>query len=273
MIFQFDHVDIDFDAMQKGVFKPWKLSAFKQILSNWQKETAKSSWLALFLENHDHVRSVSKYGNDGQYRVESAKALAAYYFLMKGVPFIYQGQEIGMTNTPFERIEEYNDIQSVNMYHTERAAGRPEQDIMDYLAVRSRDHGRTPIQWSAEAKAGFTTGEPWLKINPNYRSINVAQQQDDANSILQFYRSLIRLRKANNVFVYGKYEDVALESDELAAYTREFEGEKWAVLANLSEMAITIDATFDSNIQLGNCANHQRGTLQPYEVIISKLHA
>jgi oligo-1,6-glucosidase/alpha-glucosidase len=271
MIFQFDAVDIDFDAMQKGVFKPWKLSAFKRILSNWQHETAKSSWLALFLENHDHVRSVSKYGNDKQYRMESAKALAAYYFLMKGVPFIYQGQELGMTNTPFHSIEEYNDIQSVNMYRTEMAAGRPEQEIMDYLAVRSRDHGRTPMQWSSAPQAGFTTGQPWLKVNPNFSAINVDAQIGDADSILEFYRALIQLRKANPALVYGKYEDIYLESDELAGYLRVADGETWVVLANLSAAPVAIDAQYDGEIVLGNLPTHANGTLQPYEVIIGKV--
>lgn len=271
MIFQFDAVDIDFDPMRKGVFVPWKLSAFKKILSNWQLETAKSSWLALFLENHDHVRSVSKYGNDREYSVESAKALAAYYFLMKGVPFIYQGQELGMTNTPFESIAEYNDIQSVNMYRTEMAAGRPEQEIMDYLAVRSRDHGRTPMQWSSASQGGFTTGRPWLKVNPNFTAINVEQQLGQADSVLEFYRALIQLRKANKALVYGKYEDIYLASDELAGYLRIADGETWVVLANLSDAQVQIDSKYDGEIVLGNLQTHAKGTLQPYEVIIGKV--
>jgi oligo-1,6-glucosidase len=269
MIFQFDHVDIDFDHLQKGVFKPWKLSAFKKILSNWQLETAKSCWLALFLENHDHVRSVSKYGNEDKYHVESAKALASYYFFMRGTPFIYQGQEIGMTNTPFTSIKEYNDIQSVNMYHTEMAAGRPENEIMDYLAVRSRDHGRTPIQWNGQQNGGFTTGTPWLKVNPNFTSINVEQQLNDEDSILQFYRQLIQLRKANAALMHGQYEDVLLESEEIAGYTRTLGNEKWVVLSNLSETVVSIPAEFDQAVKLGNYKNHTAGHLQPYETIVS----
>jgi oligo-1,6-glucosidase/alpha-glucosidase len=271
MIFQFDHVDIDFDHLQKGVFKPWKLSAFKKILSNWQQETAESSWLALFLENHDHVRSVSKYGNDKQYRVASAKALAAYYFLMKGTPYIYQGQEIGMTNTPFNAIEEYNDIQSVNMYNTEMAAGRPEQEIMDYLAVRSRDHGRTPIQWNTDANGGFTTGKPWLKVNPNFSEINVEQQIKDEDSILNFYRQLIQVRKANKALIHGRFEDVFADSDQLAGYTRTLDDEKWIVLSNLSEEVVAIPAEYDVNIALCNYKHHQKAELQPYETIVAKL--
>lgn len=271
MIFQFDHVDLDIKPMAKGVYHPWDLTDFKQALSGWQYETSKYGWMALYLENHDHVRSVSKFGNAGLCRVESAKMLAAYYFLMRGTPFIYQGQEIGMTNCPFASIDEYNDIMSINFYRNELELGRPEEDIMDYLAKRSRDHGRTPMQWNAGPSAGFTTGKPWIKINPNYSSINVEQSLQDENSVLQFYRQLIRLRRENKALVYGDFQEVYKDSNEIGGYTRTYEGERWTVLCNFTDQTVKAAAPSSDMLVLSNVPNHEDGVLKPYEAGVFKV--
>ncbi|BCG58580.1 alpha-glucosidase [Paenibacillus sp. URB8-2] len=270
MIFQFDHVDLDVKPMARGIYHPWKLTDFKHALSKWQRETANKGWMALFMENHDHVRSVSKFGCDGPFREESAKMLAAYYFLMRGTPFIYQGQEIGMTNHYFASIEEYRDIESINFHSYETVLGRPEADIMEHLAKRSRDQGRMPMQWSPEPMAGFTTGEPWLPMNPNYSSINVEQSLRDDNSILHFYRKLIRLRRENKALIYGGYREIYTDSEELAGYVRALGNEEWTVLCNFTDRSITLAEPVAGSIILSNLKEHNNGILKPYETLICK---
>jgi oligo-1,6-glucosidase len=270
MIFQFEHVDLDIKPMSKGTYQEWDLTDFKQALSKWQVETAEYGWMALYLENHDHVRSVSKFGNDGIYRMESAKMLAAYYMLMRGTPFIYQGQEIGMTNSPFASIDEYRDIESLNFYRHETALGRPEADILNYLAKRSRDHGRTPMQWSAESMAGFTTGKPWLKVNPNYPLINVEQSLEDENSVLHFYRQLIKLRRENKALVYGDYNEIYKHSSEIGGYVRTYGEERWTVLCNFMDNPVSLSEPLDKFIVLSNIQDHEKGILKPYEALICK---
>lgn len=270
MIFQFDHVDLDIKPMLKGTYHAWELTDFKKALSKWQVETAKYGWMALYLENHDHVRSVSKFGNDGSYRVESAKMLAAYYFLMRGTPFIYQGQEIGMTNCPISTINEYRDIESLNFHRHENALGRTEADIMDYLAKRSRDHGRTPMQWNAEPMAGFTTGNPWIKVNPNYPLINVEQSMLDESSVLHFYRQLIKLRRENMALVYGDYNEIYEDSNEIGGYVRTYGNESWIILCNFTDKIIFLSEPLPNIVVLSNIENHAENILKPYEVIICK---
>ncbi|AKG34173.1 alpha-glucosidase [Paenibacillus durus] len=270
MIFQFDHVDLDVKPTAKGIYHSWKLTDFKHALSKWQTETAGRGWMALFLENHDHVRSVSKFGSDGRYREESAKMLAAYYFLMRGTPFIYQGQEIGMTNHYFASIEEYRDIESINFHAYGTALGRPEGDILKHLAKRSRDQGRTPMQWSPEPMAGFTSGEPWLRVNPNYTSINVEQSLHDGNSILHFYRKLIRLRRENKALIYGDYREIYKDSEELGGYVRTLGSEQWTVLCNFTDRNVAIPAPLAGDIVLSNLNAHEEGVMKPYETVICK---
>lgn len=270
MIFQFDHVDLDMKPLSKGVYHQWELTDFKRALSGWQHETSKYGWMALYMENHDHVRSVSKFGNDGVYRVESAKMLAAYYFLMRGTPFIYQGQEIGMTNCPFASIEEYNDIMSINFYRDELSLGRPEKEMLDYLAKRSRDHGRTPMQWNAGPSAGFTTGKPWIKVNPNYLSINVEQSLQDDNSVLQFYQQLIKLRRENKTLVYGDFNEIYKDSNLIGGYTRTYKEERWTVLCNFTDRLIEADSPHFDTLILSNISHHEDGLLHPYEAVVFK---
>ena len=230
MVFQFEHLDL-WDASKKRSLDVVKL---KNVLSKWQQSLANKGWNALFIENHDQPRRVSTWGDDEKYWYESATALGAMYFFMQGTPFIYQGQEIGMTNVRFETIEEYNDVAIKNMYRTKREAGYSHEEIMEIIWASSRDNSRTPMQWSADEHAGFTTGTPWLGINPNYKQINVEAQLQDEKSILQFYKQMICLKKENDVFTYGDY-DLLLENDPtIFAYIRTLENEKILVVANIS---------------------------------------
>jgi glycosidase len=270
MIFQFDHVDIDIKDVPKGKLKKWNLMDFKEALAKWQLGTESFGWMALYLENHDQVRSVSKYGNDGRYRVESAKMLAAYYMLMRGTPFIYQGQEIGMTNCFFESIEEYKDVDAKNLFQIEMGFGRSETNVLDYLAKRSRDNGRTPMQWSGEYMAGFTTGNPWLKVNSNYPIINVEQSLNDENSVLNFYKKLIRLRRENKTLVYGTFREIFKDSSSIGGYVRTLESERWTVLCNFTEGEINIPKIADRFVVLSNIRRHEKGVLKPFEVLICK---
>ncbi|MDQ0244180.1 oligo-1,6-glucosidase/alpha-glucosidase [Bacillus fengqiuensis] len=230
MIFQFEHMSL----WAKGETNPLDLSSLKRILTSWQKGLeANGGWNALYLENHDHIRSVNKFG-DQEFREESSKCLAALYFNMQGTPFIYQGQEIGMTNVKFDSIEQYNDVGMVNYYRIEREKGRPHEEIMKIVWEQGRDNSRTPMQWNKEANGGFTTGTPWLGVNPNYKEINVEAQQNDPNSILNFYKNLIRIRKEHEVFVYGTYDLILPEHEKIYAYTRTLGNEKAVVICNLS---------------------------------------
>lgn len=228
MIFQFEFLGL-WEKEGDGLVD---VRALKENLSKWQTGLENKGWNALFIENHDQTRRVSSWGNDKEYWKESAKMLGALYFLMKGTPFIYQGQEIGMTNVQFPTIEDYNDVGMINYYKIESAKGRPHEEIMKVIWKQGRDNSRTPMQWSSEDMAGFTTSSsPWLKVNPNYTKINVADQLNDQNSILNFYKQLIRLRKEYEVFVYGTYELLLADHPTLFVYKRVL-GERQALVVN-----------------------------------------
>ncbi|PAK52039.1 alpha-glucosidase [Paenibacillus sp. 7541] len=272
MLFQFSHVDLDIKPGGKAEFTDWDMKKFKEALSLWQRESNRHGWMGLFLENHDHVRSVSKFGDDGQYRDLSAKMLATYYFLMRGTPFIYQGQEIGMTNCPFDSIDEYRDISSLNLYREETAKGRPASEILDYLGKRSRDQGRTPMQWNADREAGFTSGTPWIKVNPNYTEINVENNMRDEHSVLQFYRKLIALRRQYSALVYGFYEELCEDSADIGMYRRTHEGETFIVVCNFTadrvEWAGLTETLAGGERVLSNYETEAQGSLRPYEAAV-----
>ncbi|MFB5196460.1 alpha-glucosidase [Neobacillus sp. KR4-4] len=231
MIFQFEFLDL-WDKDAEGSIDVRKL---KKVLTKWQTGLEGRGWNALFIENHDQPRRVSSWGNDKEYWKESAKMLGALYFLMKGTPFIYQGQEIGMTNVQFPSIEEYNDVGMINYYHVETAKGRSHDEIMKVIWEKGRDNARTPMQWDATNKGGFTTAEQsWLGVNPNYTEINVEAQVNDSDSILSFYKKLIRLRKENPVFVYGTYDLLAANHPKLFVYTRKLGNQHAIVINNFS---------------------------------------
>jgi len=271
MIFTFDHADIDAWGLPKGETRLWDVRMLKKAFSDWQIAANKSGWLALFLENHDMVRTVSKLGNDGAYRAESAKMLAVWYMLMRGTPFIYQGQELGMTNAPFADIEEYRDIDALNYYREATANGVAPETALWYLAQRGRDHSRTPMQWDSGASAGFTTGEPWIRVNPNYTSINAEQASSDPESVLQFYRKLIRLRKENDVFTEGDFREIFEESNEIGGYQRVTDDATFTVLCNFTDSiqpAPEFAAEYEHSILICNRSDHEDGVLKPYEALV-----
>ncbi|MCA1058000.1 alpha-glucosidase [Rossellomorea aquimaris] len=276
MIFQFEHLGL-WDAETNPDLDIVEL---KKVLSRWQKGLEGNGWNALFIENHDKPRVVSTWGNDKEYWKESATAMAAMYFLMQGTPFIYQGQEIGMTNVQFPSIEDYDDVAVKNLYRLKREEGVPHQDIMEIIWASSRDNSRTPMQWSDEKNGGFTSGTPWMKVNPNYKTINVEAQEKDKQSILNFYKKMISLKKEEDVFTYGVY-DLLLEKDkQIYAYTRTGEDQTMIVITNLSTKEAVCDLdelkVSSSNLLLNNYEvdNHDelsKLTLKPYEARVYRL--
>ncbi|UTE76389.1 alpha-glucosidase [Rossellomorea sp. KS-H15a] len=276
MIFQFEHLGL-WDAETNPDLDIVEL---KKVLTRWQKGLEGNGWNALFIENHDKARVVSTWGNDKEYWKESATAMAAMYFLMQGTPFIYQGQEIGMTNVQFPSIEDYDDVAVKNLYRLKREEGVPHQDIMEIIWASSRDNSRTPMQWSAGENSGFTTGTPWMKVNPNYKTINVEAQDKDENSILNFYKKMIQLKKREDVFTYGIY-DLLLEKDkQIYAYTRTGENTSMVVITNLSTKNAVCDLgkrnVSSENLLLNNYEVENHGelsklTLKPYEARVYRL--
>ncbi|WP_350020036.1 glycoside hydrolase family 13 protein [Priestia flexa] len=271
MIFQFEHMGL----WDKGESEPLDLVQFKTILTNWQKGLAQiGGWNALYLENHDHIRSINKFGSM-KYREESAKCLAALYFLMQGTPFIYQGQELGMTNVKFDRIEDYNDVGMINYYRIQRAKGQDHEEIMKVIWETGRDNSRTPMQWDRTKNAGFSTGTPWMKVNPNYVDINVEKQISDEESILNFYKKLVALRKQHEVFVYGTYDLLLENHPAIYAYTRTLDEKKAIVICNVSskqqefklpkEVKVKEEELLIHNYQVATDEMVQEFTLQPYE--------
>jgi oligo-1,6-glucosidase len=233
MVFQFEHMDLDRELPSR-LWKPWKLRDLKQVLSRWQNALADRGWNSQYLSNHDQPRQVSRFGDDGQYRVESAKLLGTLLHTLQGTPYIYQGEELGMTNMAFPSIDDYRDIATLNMYREAVGQGMDKQFVLEQIHKQSRDNARTPMQWDASPNGGFTTGTPWIGVNPNYTSINAAQAQADPDSIFHYYRELIRLRKANPVIVEGRY-DLLLEDDEaIYAYTRTSAADRLLVVLNFS---------------------------------------
>ena len=270
MVFQFEHLGL----WEKGTNNSVDVIGLKNTLSKWQTELHEKGWNALFFENHDQPRSVSTWGNDDQYWSESAKMLGACYFFMQGTPFIYQGQEIGMTNVQYDSIDDYDDQGMKNYYRIEIAKGRPHEEIMEIVWRTGRDNSRTPMQWNGDSEAGFTTSKPWLMTNENYQEINVESQLNDSDSIYSFYKKMIELRKANSVLVYGKYELLLADHPSIYSYKRT-EGESEAmIICNFSdqEERVTFDetATKQGQLLLSNVKQEDNRfsssmVLKPYE--------
>lgn len=235
MLFQFELMDIDSGVGGKWDIVPWRLVEFKRIITKWQLALQEKGWNSLYLNNHDQPRMVSRFGNDTVYRSESAKMLATMLHTLQGTPYIYQGEEIGMTNVAFESIHEYQDIESLNMYHETVTEGNAEpSEILALIHKKGRDNARTPMQWNDEKNAGFSEGKPWLEVNPNYTEINVKNAQEDKNSILHYYKKLIRLRKKHLVMVYGEYIPLLEDDEEIFSYIRCIDNERILVILNLS---------------------------------------
>ena len=213
----------------------WDMLRFKKIQSGWYEGLKQKGWNSQFLNNHDHTRQVTRYGNDGKYREQSAKLLATMIHTLPGTPYVYQGEEIGMTGVRFDSIEDYNDIAMRNKYHEEVAKGRDPQEVFESLLLLSRDNSRTPMQWTDAPQAGFTSGEPWIKVNPNFKEINVEKALKDQDSTFYYYKKLISLRKENEVMVYGDYRDLLPDDENLYVYTRSYNGVTWLVVMNHSD--------------------------------------
>lgn len=232
MVFQFEHIGLDqIEGKEKWDLAPLSFERLKEVFARWQRELYQKGWNSLFWNNHDLPRIVSRWGNDGEYRVESAKMLAILLHGMQGTPYIYQGEELGMTNCSYP-IEEYRDIETLNLYRERLERGYSREDVMRSIHARSRDNARTPMQWNDGENAGFTQGTPWIRVNPNYTEINVEKEQRDENSIFHCYRKLIRLRKEHDVFVDGKFELLLQEDKNIFAYTRTNEKEQLLVVCN-----------------------------------------
>ncbi|SEG38904.1 alpha-glucosidase [Paenibacillus sp. UNC499MF] len=234
MVFQFEHMNLDAASAGTGKWesKPWTLPELKKVMSRWQTVLHDKGWNANYLGNHDQPRPVSRFGNDGRYRVESAKMLATFLLTLEGTPYIFQGEEIGMTNVAFDLIGDYRDVETINYYKQAQLLGKPQDEIMKAIWKKSRDNARTPMQWDDTANAGFTTGEPWMKVNRNYREINADAAAADPDSIYHYYRNLIALRKKHPVAVYGEYKLLLPLDTEIYAYTRTLDGEKLLVVLN-----------------------------------------
>ncbi|MGB5947615.1 glycoside hydrolase family 13 protein [Paenisporosarcina sp.] len=236
MVFQFEHLGL----WGKGADDSVDVVGLKQTLSKWQTELHGNGWNALFFENHDQPRSVSTWGNDEEFWMESAKMLGACYFLMQGTPFIYQGQEIGMTNVQFDSIEDYDDVGMKNYYRIETAKGRSHQEMMEIIWKSGRDNSRTPMQWNHQQNAGFTDGNPWMKVNVNHQHINVETQMKDPQSIYSFYKDMISLRKEHQVFVYGGYTLLLEDHPAVYAYKRSYQDSSAIVICNFGDQPQSI---------------------------------
>lgn len=233
MVFQFHHLKVDYKDKQKWELQAPNFTELKQIFHTWQVGMqAEDAWNALFWCNHDQPRAVSRFGDDQKYHKESAKMLATMIHLMRGTPYIYQGEEIGMTNAYFTELTQYRDVESINHYHILEEKGIPKEEIVHRLQVRSRDNARTPMQWSGQEHAGFTKGTPWIQANENYFAINVEAASQDQDSILAYYKTLIRMRKQYEVISCGEYQPLLADHDHIFAYQRTLEDTSMIILCN-----------------------------------------
>ena len=269
MVFQFEHLVLDQQpGGEKWDLAPLPLGQLKQVICRWQQELAGTGWNSLFLENHDLPRIVSRWGDDGKYREPSAKMLATLLFGLQGTPYIYQGQELGMTNVRYP-LEEYRDIETLGMYHKYKALGWPEEKILRSIHARSRDNARTPMQWSGAENAGFTTGTPWLKVNPNYKTINADNQLSDPDSVFSYYQRLIRLRKGHPMFREGTFRLVLADHEDIFAYTRTTATAQLLVVCNFRGADIEDPLAIGESPILCNYPDQPLlGRLRPYEARI-----
>ena len=238
MLFQFEHMDVDIDKKSispRWTLKPWDLLDLKHVMSRWQKDLEGKGWNSLYLSNHDQPRAVSRFGNDSKYRVESAKLLATFLHTLKGTPYVYQGEEIGMTNVAFDDIADYRDIETRNMFRLSVEERRMDRKtVMAMIHAKSRDNARTPVQWDDSANAGFSSGTPWIKVNPNYGAINVSKDWAEPDSVVHYYQKLIRLRRENPVIVYGRYELILESHEQVYSYTRTWKDDRLLVMLNFT---------------------------------------
>ncbi|MEH7120618.1 alpha-glucosidase [Neobacillus vireti] len=282
MVFQFEHMQLDSATGGTGKWEltPWNLLDLKNIMSKWQTVLHEKGWNANYLCNHDQPRSVSRFGNDGKYRKESAKMLATFLLTLEGTPYIYQGEEIGMTNPQFQSIQDYRDIETLNYYQQALESGTPIDTIMEAIWKKSRDNSRTPMQWDNSHAAGFTTGIPWIMVNSNYKEVNVQEALKDENSIYHYYRKLIALRKKHEVFVYGEYKLLLPLDPDLYVYTRKFGEEMILIILNFFDRTPVFKlpeelSSLSAKLLLSNYKVEKEDlheiSLLPYEARIYKL--
>jgi len=285
MVFQFEHMDLDADRGEESSrqsVKPWSLSDLKRVMTRWQKDLENRGWNSIYLTNHDQPRAVSRFGDDGQFRVEAAKLLATFTHMLQGTPYVYQGEEIGMTNVMFESIEDYRDIETRNLYREfVEEKGVDPQAVMAIIHAKSRDNARTPIQWDDGKHAGFTTGTPWMKVNPNYKAINVNHDLTSPNSIYYYYQKLIRLRKKNPIIVYGTYDLILETHEDIYAFTRTLQDERLLVMLNFTRnmplftipthLAFSEKELLISNYPVDPAEDIHQLTLRPYEARVYRL--
>ncbi|WP_335872414.1 glycoside hydrolase family 13 protein [Bacillus sp. 2205SS5-2] len=255
MVFQFEHMGIDSGPNGKWDLIPFDLVKLKKILTKWQVELHGKGWNSLYWNNHDQPRILSRLGNDGEYRVKSAKMLGTLLHMMQGTPYIYQGEELGMTNIQFDSIEDYRDIETINMYKEKVSEGINPEELMKPIHTKSRDNARTPMQWDASMHSGFTQGTPWIAVNPNYSQINAEAAIKDEDSVFYYYQKLIQLRKQYDIIPYGSFELLHEEDPALFVYTRQLEDEKLLVLCNVSGEShdVSIPSEFETaELLIGN---------------------
>ena len=283
MTFNFHHLKVDYPNGEKWALGDMDFLALKRILSKWQTGMNQGGgWNALFWCNHDQPRVVSRYGNDGKYHQESAKMLATAIHMMQGTPYIYQGEEFGMTNPKFTSIGQYRDVESLNMYQILKANGKPEEEVLEILQEKSRDNSRTPVQWDDSEHAGFTEGTPWIEVASNYKTINAKAALEESDSVFYHYQKLISLRKEYNIITEGDYELLLADDPQIFAYTRSTETEKLVVINNFYEKntsfqlpnTVNFDG-FKQSIILSNYPDSQidlkNVELRPYESIVYHL--
>ena len=281
MVFHFELMDIDHDPINKWEPKEWKLTEVKKIFTKWYESLKEKGWNSLFMNNHDQPRMVSRFGDDKRYRVESAKMLVTLLHTLPGTPYIYQGEEIGMTNVTFDNIEDYRDIETLNFYREITKKGLPKEKIMEAIHRVSRDNARTPMQWDDSPYAGFTTATPWIKVNPNYPEINVAHDLKDSNSIFYYYQKIIQLRKENLIMNCGDYQLILEDDEHIYSYLRTLDQDRLLIILNF----FSIQAIFNlpeninykdkklliSNYDIEEDEDIKRIYLQPYEARVYKL--
>lgn len=271
MVFQFEHMDVAAGSHGKWTDKRPELPKLRAVLNKWQTELDGTAWNSLYWNNHDQPRAVSRFGNDfSEYRERSAKMLATCLHMMKGTPYIYQGEELGMTNASFDKIEQYRDIESLRTFeeYTENGV-MGEEEMLRCLKAVSRDNARTPMQWDDSSNAGFTKGIPWIELNPNYASVNAKQEMEASDSVFQYYKKLISLRKKHDIIVYGTFMPLLEEDEHIYAYERAYKGHTLLTACNFSgkEQCCTLfEGIVDSGTELiSNYDAHKPEVLMPYE--------
>ena len=276
MVFQFEHLDLWNNNMDKSL----DLLKFKKVLSKWQNNLHNIGWNALFIENHDIPRIVSMLGNYGKYWYESSTCLGLMYFMQEGTPFIYQGQEIGMTNVEFENIEDYNDVKTKNNYYLGLESGESHENLMKRAWRLSRDNSRTPMQWDDSNFGGFSKSKPWININPNYKTINVKNQINDEYSILNFYKTMIKIRKSNEALIYGEYKLILEDDKNIYAYKRVLGSDEFIIITNMSnekvmynykDIKLNYENLVIANLKVKNHETTNSIELKPWECRMYKI--